>query len=291
MQKPYLGKLQIEANVPNQEMFHDYINLTVNFEIICPNCGPKLQKIKKNGHDIKLTGKPQIFYCKICNKSFFTHTSWIFKEFTNLIIEKVVNSLFIDNLDPKSISKILGISSSTITKIRYQCFNLLSKKVSIIRSEAQNVKKLENLPLIRQSGIWWDETFFKINGSSYCLILIINALGNVLGYKFSKTRNENDYLLILPPIIDKLPELPIFICDGAPTYEGVIKRLKRRAYVIQHIHSHPWKNAKLHYFEPTENGLKFQQTTIILPYDSFLKEQDVFMSAASKNIEIKEPDF
>jgi hypothetical protein len=112
-------------------------------------------------------------------------------------------------------------------------------------------------------------------------------LGNVLGYKFSKTRNENDYLSILTPIIDKLPELPIFICDGAPTYEGVIKRLKRKAYVIQHIHSNPWKNAKLHYFEPTENGLKFKQTTIILPYDSFLKEQDVFMSGASKNIEIK----
>jgi transposase-like protein len=290
MTKPYLEKLQIEANVPDLKMFHDYINLTVDFEIICPNCGVKRQKIKKNGHDIKLEGKPQIFYCKTCSKSFFAHTSWIFKKFTNLIIEKVVNSLFIDNLDPKSISKIIGISSSTITKIRYQCFDLLSKKVSIIRSEAQNVKKFENLPLIRQSGIWWDETFFKINGSSYSLILIINALGRVLGYKFSKTRNENDYLSILNPILDKLPELPIFICDGAPTYEGVVKSLKRRAYVIQHIHSHPWKNAKLRYFEPTENGSNCQQTTIILPYDSFLKEQDVIMSATSKYIEIKEPE-
>jgi transposase-like protein len=125
-------------------MFNDYINFTVNFEIICPKCGPKLQKIKKNGHDIKLTGKPQIFYCKICNKSFFAHTSWIFKEFTNLVIEKVVDSLFIDNLDPKSISKIMGISSSTITKIRYQCFDLLSKKFLLYD---QRLKMLKNLKI------------------------------------------------------------------------------------------------------------------------------------------------
>ena len=263
MQKPYLGKLLIEANVPNHEIINDLINLTATFEILCPKCGPNNRNIKKNGHDVKLKEQPQIYFCKNCKKSFFAHTSWIFNEFTTLVIDKVINGLFIDNISPKSISKMLGISSSLVSKIRYQCFNLLKQKVSIIRSEAKNEKKFQNLPLVRQSGIWWDETFFKVNGSSYFLILIINALGEVLGYKFSKTRNETDYLSILVPIMDCIPETPIFICDGNPTYESVVKSLKRKAFLIQHIHSKPWKNAKLHLFEPNEKDQLITQTTFL----------------------------
>ena len=290
MTKPYLGKLQIEANVPNHEIINDLINLTATFEILCPNCGPNNRNIKKNGHDVKLKEQPQIYFCKNCEKSFFAHTSWIFKEFTGLVVDKVINGLFIDKLSPKSISKIFGMSSSLVSKIRYQCFNLLKCKVSIIRSEAKNVKKFKNLPLVRQSGIWWDETFFKVNGSSYFLILIINALGEVLGYKFSKTRNEADYLSILMPIMERIPEIPIFICDGNPTYEGVVKSLKKKAFLIQHIHSKPWKNAKLHLFEPNEKDRNITQTTILLPYDAFLKDKEVQMNAAMKTTVYNEPE-
>jgi TFIIF-interacting CTD phosphatase-like protein len=43
--KTLARKLQIEANVLNQEMIHSYINQTVNFEIIYPDFGTKIQKI------------------------------------------------------------------------------------------------------------------------------------------------------------------------------------------------------------------------------------------------------
>ena len=184
---------------------------------------------------------------------------------------------------------MIGISPSLISKIKYQCFNLLKYIVSIIRSEDKNEIKFKNLPLVRQSGIWWDETFFKVNGSSYFLILIIDALGEVLGYKFSKTRNESDYLSILLPIIDSIPEIPIFIYDGNPTYEGVVKSLKIKAFLIQHIHSKPWKNAELHLFEPNEKEQIITQTTILLPHNSFLKDKDVQINAVMKKAVLKEP--
>ena len=282
MTKPYLGKLQIEANVPDTEILNDFINVTVTFEILCPNCGPNNKNVKKNGHDVKLNGKPQIFYCKNCKKCFFAHTSWVFKEFTTLVVEKVVEDLFINNLMPKTISKKLGVSPAFITKIRYQCFNILKYKIDSIRLKAKSGMKLLDLPLTTQSGIWWDETFFKINGSSYCLILIIDALGRVLGYKFSKTRTESDYLSILLPIIDKLPEFPIFICDGNPTYESVVKGINRDCFLIQHIHSHPWKQAKLHQLVFKENNSQVEQTTIILPYDSFVTDKLVEAFTATK---------
>lgn len=282
MNKHYLGQLQIEANVPSQEMINDFINVAVTFEILCPKCGPKNKNIKKNGHDVKLKGDPQIFYCNVCHKSFFAHTSWIFQKFTKLVIEKVIEDLFINNLSPKEISKRLDVSPSFITSIRYQCFNILKLKIDSIRLEANSGKKLRDLPLLRQSGIWWDETFFKINGSVYCLILIIDALGRVLAYKFSKTRTEDDYSSILLPIIDKLPEIPVFICDGNPTYEGVVKSLQKDCFLIQHIHSHPWKQAKLHKFIFSENSDEIVQTTIILPYDAFINDKTVVAFTATK---------
>ena len=288
MTKPYLGKLLIEANVPNHKIINDFINLTVIFEILCPKCGPKGINIKKNGHDVKLKDNTQIFYCKICKKCFFSHTSWVFKEFTGLVVEQVMEDLFVEGISPKAISKKLNISSSLVTNIRYHCFNVLKRKIDLIRSEANLGKKMTDLPLLTQSGIWWDETFFKINGQTYFLILIINALGRVLAYKFSKSRTVIDYTSMLLPIIDKLPEIPVFICDGNPTYEGVVKSLSKNCFLIQHIHSHPWDQVKLHRFVFNDKSPNIEQTTIILPYDAFKRDEPVEIFSATKIVHNKE---
>ena len=119
MTHPYLGKLLIEANVPNHEIINDFINLTVTFEILCPNCGPDNKNIKKISHDKKLKEKPQIYFCKTCKKYFFPHTSWIFKEFSDSVLEIVLEDLCVEGISPKAISKKLNVSPSFVTNIRY----------------------------------------------------------------------------------------------------------------------------------------------------------------------------
>jgi len=147
MNKHYLGQLQIEANVPNKDLLNEFINVTVDFEIICPQCGPKNQKIKKNGHDVKAEGRPQFFYCHNCEDSFYPHTSWIFKEFTTLILEDVMECLFIDNLSSKAVAKKFNISQSLVSKIQYSCFNLLKGKIEYYRLEANKLSEIKNIPL------------------------------------------------------------------------------------------------------------------------------------------------
>ena len=291
MPKPYRGKLQIEANVPNLEIINDFINLTVTFEILCPNCGPDNINIKKNGHDKKLKDHPQVYVCNICKKYFFSYTSWIFSKFSDLVVEEIMNDLFVDGISPIAISKKLHVSPSFVTNIRYQCFNVLKRKIDLIRSKVDFGRKLTDLPLVTQSGIWWDETFFKINGHTFFLILIIDALGRVLTYKFAKSRTVKDYTSMLEPILDKLPEIPVFICDGAPTYEGVIKSLHKNCFLIQHIHSHPWNQVKLHRFIFDDNSPKIEQTTITLPYDAFLKDKPVKIFSATKIVQYQEDSF
>lgn len=275
MKKHYLGQLQIEANVPNSDILNEFINVTVDFAIICPQCGPERQKLKKNGHDTKLQGKPQVFHCKRCKKSFFAHTSWVFKEFTNLILEQVMDCLFVKKLSPKSVADKFKVSQSLISRIQYSCSQLLEKKIEYYRSELKTLSEYENIPVDLLSAIWWDETYFKINGVYYCLIVIINAFGKVLGYKFGKSRKDYDYMSILDPIKDSLPEIPIFICDGNSTYESVVKQLNKEAYLIQHIHSHPWNEVKLHHFLPLESEKKFEQYTLSIPYDAFKRKKRV----------------
>lgn len=271
----YLGQLQIEANVPDKLIVKDFINVTVDFQILCPECGPNTKKIKKNGHDTKLKDKPQVFYCHTCNIYFFPHTSWIFKEFTNLVIEDVIEHLFMNNLTPKAVATIAGVSQSMISTIRHHCQSLIEAKINLIKLEAKGLNKLKNLPLTRQSAIWWDETFFKINGHNFFLILLIDATGKVLGFKFSRTRKTEDFLSILTPIIDQLPENPIFIGDGWITYEKVCKELKMDLFLIQHIHSNPWEHAKIHQFIYDEKVNQGEQISIQIPYKSFLEGKRV----------------
>ncbi|MFV2014523.1 MAG: DDE-type integrase/transposase/recombinase, partial [Candidatus Heimdallarchaeota archaeon] len=271
----YLGQLQIEANVPDKLIVKDFINVTVDFQILCPECGPNTKKIKKNGHDIKLKGKPQVFYCHNHKIYFFPHTSWIFKEFTNLVIENVIEHLFINNLTPKAVATIASVSQSMISTIRHHCQSLIEAKIALVKAGAKEFDKLKNLPLARQSAIWWDETFFRINGVDFFLILLIDATGKVLGFKFSRTRKTEDFLSILIPIIDQLPENPIFIGDGWITYEKVCKELKMDLFLIQHIHSNPWEYAKIHQFIYDEKLNQGEQISIQIPYKSFLEEKRV----------------
>ena len=290
MNKHYFGQLQIEANVPVKDIFKDLINVTVDFEIICPYCGPECQNIKKNGRETEARGKIQKFYCKTKNKSFYPHTSWIFKEFTTVILEDVMECLFVKNLPPKAVADKFNISQSLVSKIRYNCFDLLQKKIDYYQTELKELKDLKKIPLDLLSAIWWDETYFKVNGEYFCLILIIDAFGGVLGYKFSKTRKDYDYLSILEPIKHKLPEIPIFICDGFKTYESVVKKLERESYLIQHIHSKPWKNVKLHHFNPDFSSKEIEIHTLLLQYDSFLQEKHVEGYAIKKRVAIKDPN-
>ena len=106
MTKSYLGKLQLEAIMPDDLSLSEFINVSVDFEIICPVHGPKCNEIVKNGFDRKVKGNPQLFLCKKKKKSFYPHTSWIFVQFTALIIEVILDRLFVENLSPKAIARI-----------------------------------------------------------------------------------------------------------------------------------------------------------------------------------------
>ena len=124
--------------------------------------------------------------------------------------------------------------------------------------------------------VWWDETFFRISNQHWCLLLLINAKSEVLAWKFGKTRNQQDYQELLTSISDILPEQPIFVGDGQNAFEKACKSLKRNCILIQHIHSHPWKYARLHSFRVDYKKQRLVQISLNIEYDAFLylKQQE-----------------
>ena len=55
--------------------------------------------------------------------------------------------LFVDNLSPKSVTNKCNISQSLVSKIRYNCFNLLSKEIEYYKSEMNSLSNHKEIPL------------------------------------------------------------------------------------------------------------------------------------------------
>jgi len=75
-----------------------------------------------------------------------------------------------------------------------------------------------NLSVPLEDAIYWDETFFRIGQTSWALILLIDAQGRPLAWKFSQKRDVRVYQELLQTIKPKLPLVPIFIGDGWNAY-------------------------------------------------------------------------
>ncbi|MHA1169544.1 MAG: hypothetical protein ACTSRU_17090 [Candidatus Hodarchaeales archaeon] len=242
----------------------------VEFPVYCPECGPDNVKIKKNGLDNNHADHPQLFYCKKCRKSFYTHTSWVFKVLAEIEFERIINSLFEDKLRPKAVAKIYQVAPSLISKILNHCKEVLDQKLLKLASRREQLARGGKLPVPLEDAIWWDETFFTLGKTSWCLILLVDARGSPLTWKFGKSRTKDDYLGLLLELGTKLPSVPFFVGDGWGAYQKTCKELGRECYLVEHVHSRPWENARIHHFVPGLDNKTVIQTSMELPYNSFI---------------------
>ena len=276
MTRSYLGRLGLVASVPENKNLEPLLKASVLFSIYCPYCGPKRTTIKKNGFDGKHADNPQKFYCKRCKSSFYAHTSWIFHVLADIICERILMELLVKNWSAISVAKKYHLSPAVLSNLVQHCEQFVQQKVQELKQRLNTLKQTFSDENALNKIIWWDETFFRISNQHWCLILLINSKSEVLAWKFGKTRTEQDYQEVLTSILDILPEQPIFVGDGWNAFEKACKSLKRNCILIQHIHSHPWKYARLHSFHVDHEKQKIVQTSLNIDYDAFLylKQQE-----------------
>jgi len=275
MTKTYHARLSLEATVPEQPMLEPFLKASVEFQVWCPKCGPNWNCIKKDGFDKKHSAQPQLFYCNRHKINFYAHTSWVCTQLTEITFERIVSDLFERRLDAKAVSVIHDISPSIISQIR-NCFTqALDWKLNQLAQKREILQKIPKLPVPLDNAIYWDETFFRIGSSSWALILLIDAQGKPLVWRFSKKRNASVYQELIQIILAQLPSVPIFIGDGWNAYQKVCLELSRECFLIEHLHSHPWQFARIHHYIISPKTDFTTQNSIEIPYKSFLNNKPI----------------
>ncbi len=268
----YYARLRLSASVPEQPELESYLKAFVEFPVFCPKCGPEKNSLKKNGRDHRHSACPQLFFCNRCHTSFYAHTSWLFHQLAKIEWDKILHSLFEDRLEPKAVARLHGVAPSFISRLLHHLKTAVTQRLAEVGAQRT---QLPSLPVPLSEALWWGEMFFRLGSTSWCLLLLVNAYGKPMAWKFGKTRTKEDYLELLQRIQPDLPSVPIFIGDGWSAYSKVCKELGRECFLITHLHSHPWEKVQLHHFQPTPDGLRVSQFSLEIPYNSFLQNRPV----------------
>ena len=175
MTPTYRARLSLETTVPENPRLEPVLKAFVEFPIWCPKCGPFRQSLKKNGFDRNHAAQPQLFYCKRHHLHFYAHTSWICQQLSEIVFERIVSDLFEHQLPAKAVAVLHQVSPSLISQIQHHFREALTWKLQQLAVKRERLRQHPNLPVPREAVIYWDETFFRIGGTSWALILLVDA--------------------------------------------------------------------------------------------------------------------
>ena len=165
----------------------------------------------------------------------------------------------------------------------------MKQQLTEIAQKRQKLEEEPKLTSLLKDAFWWDEMFFTLGKVSWCLLLIVNAKGEPIVWSFGHTRTKEDYCKLIEEIGDQLPEVPIFIGDAWSAYQKTCKELGRECYLIEHVHSHPWKNVRLHHFVPDPQGTEVLQTSLEIPYSGFIRNCPIKGKAFQRIHQLPDP--
>ncbi len=261
----YYAQLQAHGDVPEDRLLQLDLNYSIQYRIFCPIDRCKL--IKKNGFDRRHSQQPQWFMCKVHNISFYAHTSWVIVQLTQIVLLRILTSLFAGKKPANSLAEEFRIGQSTISKIIHQSQSYVDYAVASIKRLQNEIQ--HQLPDNSTGIIWLDEIFFKAGKVSFPLIVAINQNYQIVGWKLGKTRNADDVREVLQQV-DTQQKWDILVADGAKAYPRALRERGKSCYFIRHKHSHPWEITEIHKFEAFPNGI-IVHSIVELRYDALVK--------------------
>lgn len=202
------------------------------------------------------------------------------------MFERIVSDLFEKRLEAKAVATIHDISPSLISQIRHYFIQTLNWKLAKLAQRRELLQQHPNLSVPLEDAIYWDETFFRIGQTSWALILLIDACGRPLAWKFSRKRDVQVYRELLQTIQSHLPSIPIFIGDGWITYQKTCLGLNQECFLIEHLHSHPWRFVRLHHFQLDLKTKDTIQDSVEIPYNSFTQNKLITLDGSMPVLEI-----
>jgi hypothetical protein len=109
-----------------------------------------------------------------------------------------------------------------------------------------------------------DETFLKIGGIDYCLIIAVSKEGKLLSWTLSRTRKTQDLDGVFQEALLRYPFPGVVVTDHFAGYHAMIKRYPYPIIHISHIHKPPYNRAVIYqrFFFKEENKILELQLAI-----------------------------
>ena len=233
---PKWGKIHFKlVGLPHEEISQG-IYISLDFPIGCPKCRATGFDIIKDGHETKTKGHPQKYECKVCGTKFVTHTSLFFREVTQAVFTLAFNEVTNTRSSVTEVAKRFNMATTTLHEFVARVRGVLVTKTDLVKK----ILARENPHLMTLTGsnkaIFVDETFLKIKGSTYYLIVAINSEGTPLCWKLASSRKSEIITGVIEELIKNHGKPGMIITDGNPTYKKVLTSLRYEGIHVIHIH-------------------------------------------------------
>ncbi len=251
------------------------------FKVQCPGQHPheRAHHVVKNGHDTSVKGHPQQYSCETCGASFYTHTSAFFRALFGDLKRLLKRALRGGRLDLKELAARFDLSSSAASRLLAALLRHLD-----VMGELKRYKELPRDGKV----LFADETFLKIQGEQWYIVVFQNEHGKVLDAFVTRERSAG---VLLPRFRKAMARMKrgvsIIVSDDFPAYQGVVLALRADILHVRCVHKPPYGRVILDLVRWEGNIAHY---TTVATISDVLKARNTFLARVTKhNKKIKIP--
>ena len=253
----------------------------IHFPLRCPGQQPheRVHHVVKNGHDTSVKGQPQQYICETCGASFYAHTSAFFRALFGNLKRLLKRALRGGHLDLRELAARFDLSSSAASRLLAALLRHLDAMGEL--------KRYKELP--RDGKVLFaDETFLKIQGEQWYIVVFQNEHGKVLDAFVTKDRSAGVMLPRFRKVMARMKRgVSIIVSDDFPAYQGTVLALKTDIIHVRCVHKPPYGRVIIDAVRWEGNIAHYTTTATI---SDVLKARNTFLARVTKhNKKIKTP--
>ena len=251
------------------------LHAELHFHVKCPKQRKheRRHETVKNGHDTSVKGHPQQHHCKTCGANFYTHTSGYFHGLFKQLKQLLKRALKGGRLDLRQLAAKFDLSPSAASRLLAALLRRLG--------ELAELKRYKELP---RGGkvIFCDETFLKIQGEQWYIVVLRNEEGKVLDAFLTRRRDAGTLLPHFRKVMTRMKRGVEFIAtDDFTAYQAVVLALEADMVHVRCVHKPPYGRVIIDVVK-WEGGVAHYTTVATI--SDVLKEENTFLARVSQRV-------
>ena len=237
-------------------------------ELSCPFCGETGKNVCTWGSYKTEMGEIRRYQCYPCKKTFNPAKIPYIYERMSKVVYSLSKMIIKNGVSINKLAQELEIPKSTLQKVIQEIeaqlafnFEYLKSLDLVLKDQLQPKKRSLRV-------IFYDEGFHRLLGGLYYLVFAVNSFGEVIQADLTSKRDGETVLECLEQAITKMGGVDVIVSDGASAVLNSCKNLRKSIILIQQIHSHTGKRARIIKLDPVLGTKRLRQLTLELHTES-----------------------